>query len=107
MPARVLAWVVSAVITALYASVVVRGVVDLIELPRAARENMGLGVTSNGVFWLWFGVLFPVPIYAASVWAARRRAIPIRLLALLCGLGVVAVVQLEVSYLVSRLDFFA
>lgn len=107
MPARVIAWAIAALITALYASVVVRGVVDLVELPRAARENMGLGVTATGIFWLWFGALFPLPIFAGSVLSVRRQRAPIRLFALLTGLGVVAVVQLEVSYLVSRLDYFA
>lgn len=101
-----LAWVVVAVITALYASVVLSGAFDFIELPRTARENMGLEVTATGLFWLGFGVLFPIVIYTVSLLSVRRRRVPVRIFALVTGLGVVGAVRLEVSYLVSRLDFF-
>jgi hypothetical protein len=68
---------------------------------------MGLGITPSGWFWLGFGVLMPVVVYVLSLVIGRGRSAALRLLVIAAGLGVVAVVQLEVMHLVPQSGFFA
>jgi hypothetical protein len=49
----------------------------------------------------------PVVVYVLSLVIGRGRSAALRLLVIAAGLGVVAVVQLEVMHLVPQSGFFA
>lgn len=100
MAKRVIAWVIGILLTGLYASTVVAAVGNLLLLPEQAAVA-GLGISGFGWFWLVFGVLMPVVVFALSLVIGRRKSSVLRLLVLATGLGVVAVWQLEVALLVS------
>lgn len=106
MVGRIVAWGIGLLLTGLYASTVVSSAGNLVLLPQMA-ESMGLGITPTGWFWLGFGVLMPVAVYALALVIGRRRSAALRLLVLAAGLGVVAAVQLEVMHLVPQSGFFA
>ncbi|WP_449283682.1 hypothetical protein [Leucobacter sp.] len=106
MAGRIAAWAIGLLLTGLYASTVVAGVGNLVLLPQMAA-SMGLGITPTGWFWLGFGVLMPVVVFALSLVIGRGRSASLRLLVLAAGLGVVAAVQLEVMHLVPQSGFFA
>ncbi|PRI10722.1 hypothetical protein [Leucobacter massiliensis] len=106
MGRRIAAWAVGAVLTALYASTVVAAVGNFVLLPQLAAQ-LGLGMSPLGWFWLSFGVLMPVAVFAIALVIGRRRTAGLRILVLAAGLGVVAAWQLEVMHLVPQFSYFA
>lgn len=106
MAGRVTGWVCFAVLTALYAYMVVAAIGNLALLPQMAGQ-MGLGVNGTGWFWLWLGVALPVVAYAIALLVGRKRSGGARLLVLATGLAVTAAVQLEILHLVPQSSFFA
>lgn len=106
MGARITAWVLGIVITLLYSATVVAAVGNLVLLPRMGAD-IGYDISAFGQFWLWFGILMPVLVFAAALAIGWRRRAVTRLLVLVTGLAVVAVIQLEVLHLVPQSAFFA
>lgn len=95
------------VLVGLYGFSIARGVMDLIELPQMAYENMGLSLTFTGAFWLWVSILLPAIVFAIALVLTRERRASIRFLALFAGLAVTALYQLELAHLIPRAPFFA
>lgn len=106
MAKRITAWIAGILITGLYVSVVVAAIGNLLLLPQMGT-SLGLGIAPAGWFWLCFGLLLPVVVYALALAIARRRSAGLRILVLAAGLCLVAAVQLEVLHLVPQSSYFA
>lgn len=105
MTRRIITWAVWAIITGLYAYMVVAAAGSLSLLPQMV-DSMGMSMTGIGWFWLIFGVAVPPIAYVLSLLAARRRSAAVRLLALATGLAAAAAINLEVLLLVPQSSFF-
>lgn len=106
MVGRVLCWVGYLVLVALFVSMTVQAVGNLMLLPQAA-ESIGLAISGTGWFWLGAGVALPLIALALGVCVAWKRSAPARILVLATALAVAAAVQLEVTHLVPQSSFFA
>lgn len=102
MVRRAVPWAVGAILTGLYAYALVRPIGDLTGLPQ-----LGLAIAPIGWLWLVAAVLVPIVGYAVALLFGRRRSAPVRLTVLAAGLGVVAVIQLEMQLLAPLSSFFA
>ncbi len=105
MASKITGWVLFAILTGLYAYMVVAAVGNLTMLPEMAAQ-MGLGVNATGWFWLWLGVALPVLAYLVALLIARKRRGASKLLVLATGLAVAAALQLEIGLMVPTLWFF-
>ena len=95
-------WGIGAILTLLYAFALVRPIGDLTGLPQ-----LGLPISATGWIWLLGAVVVPVLIYLGCLWFPRKREAEVRLWILAAGLGVVAVLQLEMELLAPISTFFA
>jgi len=100
------AWTWGAILTLLYALVVVNAVGNLIGMPQIAA-SLGTVLSATGWFWLVFGIALPVLVYAAALFIGRGRRPALRLLLLLAGIAAVSAFQLEIMHLVPQYLFFA
>lgn len=105
MGSKIIAWVLGALITLLYAATVAAAVGNLVLLPRMGAE-IGYAISAFGWFWLWFGILVPVVVFGLALVIARGRRAAMRLLVLVAGLAIVGMIQLEVMHLVPQSLFF-
>lgn len=106
MLGKITGWAAFAVLSLLYAYMIIAAVGNLIMLPEMGA-TMGLEVTVSGWFWLCIGVLLPVLAYAIALLIGRKKGGAAKLLVLATALAVTAAVQLEILHLVPQASFFA
>lgn len=100
-----LPWTIGLIITALYGYAVVAAAGNLVGMPQAAVA-LGLTVTATGWAWLSLGVALPIVVFAVALLVARGRSSWVRILLLITGLCVVAVLQLDLMHLVPPSRYF-
>ncbi len=106
MARKITGWALFALLTGLYAYMVVAAAGNLVLLPEMGAQ-LGLAVNATGWFWLWLGIALPVLAYAIALLAGRRRRGGSRLLILATALAMTAAIQLEILHLVPQSSFFA
>lgn len=105
MVRRISAWVVGLLLTALYAYAVVAAAGNLIGM-RAYGAALGTGLSASGWAWLIIGIALPVIVLGIALLVARGRGAGARLLLLATGLAVVAVLQLDMTHLITESSYF-
>ena len=99
-------WALGGLVTLIYGYAVVAAVGNLVGIPGIAAA-LGLGVSVTGWAWLSLGVALPVLLYGIALLLSRRRPGWARILLLVTGLCVVAVLQLDIMHVTPQSSFFA
>lgn len=101
----VLFWIAAVGVIVLYAYAVVAAIGNWIGIAGYADALAG-GLSLAGVLWLTLGVAIPVMSLALAVIVGRKRSKPVRLLILVLGLSLTAVMQLNVMHFVPTTSYF-
>lgn len=99
-------WTFGVLVTVLYAYAAVAAIGNLLGIPNVAAA-LGLDVSVAGWAWLSVGVALPVLGYAAALVIGRGRPGWAKIMLLVTGLCVVAILQLDIMHLVPQASFFA
>ncbi|MGO1537777.1 MAG: hypothetical protein ACTHZ9_07000 [Leucobacter sp.] len=100
-PARIFGWLIAALITGLYAYVVVIAIGSMTGMI-GQGEALGLRISALGWTILLTGLVSSPLVFVLSLWFGRKHKFALRVLILAAGLCVVAVVQLDITDLVAR-----
>lgn len=106
MVSKISAWACGALITVLYAYMVIAGVGNILGM-NDASALLQLPISGVGWWWLGFGTVLPIVSYSVALIVARTQSAWLRVMILAAGLCATAAVQLEVSHLVPGSIFFA
>lgn len=98
-------WVIGVLVTALYGYAVVAALGNLVGIPGIASA-LGLGVTAAGWAWLSLGVVLPIFVLLIAILMGLKRPGWAKLLLLVTGLCVVAVLQIDLLHLVPQSSYF-
>ncbi|WP_125100317.1 hypothetical protein [Leucobacter chromiireducens] len=106
MVARIAWWGAGLLIAVLYVHATVTGIGNLTGMLGLAGA-LGMGLSAGGWLWLVFGIAMPVLVFVAALLLGRKRGGGTRILLLMAGIAVVAVVQLDVMHLIPESSYFA
>ena len=70
-------------------------------------ETLSDGLSGEGMVWLVVGIIVPVLAFVIAWLIGRRHTIPVKLLLLLLGIGVVAIMQLNIMHLVPTTTYLS
>lgn len=102
---RVLAWILCALLLALYIYAVIAAIGNWQGMSQIAAI-LSDGLSAQGTFWLGAGVALPALILFAALIAGKGQTLGKRLLFLALGLTILAVLQLDILYFVPTTSYF-
>lgn len=92
-------WAALVAITGLYLYAIAAAIGNWVGMSNIA-EILSDGLSTQGVIWLSIGVAIPVILLGASLILGRGKSHGQRLLLLLLGLTLVAVLQLDITHMI-------
>lgn len=102
----VLAWIAGVLLAVLYIFAAVTAVGNLLGMLGLAQA-IGVGLSLTGVIWLAVGIAMPLLVLALALLFGRGKQPGIRILLLVAGIAVVAVLQIDLMHLIPESSYIA
>lgn len=100
-------FVIAAIVLAgLYVFTVAQAIGNWFGMKQIA-ETLSDGLSGEGMVWLAVGIIVPVLVFVLAWLVGRKQTIPVKLLLLLLGIGVVAIMQLNIMHLVPTTTYLS